>query len=50
MNRYKYGILDEDNKVVRWVLNKPTNDYQYITVKIEKPKKLDLSQFEDAPY
>lgn len=43
----KYGILDERNRVIRWVYDKPSDQYQYITVKIKK-QKLDLSQYGEA--
>lgn len=48
----KYGILDDAGKVVRWVFDKPSEAYKFIIVKIKRPRKpkLDLSQFEPAPF
>ena len=48
----RYGILDEEGKVVRWVYERPSSDYEYIVVKQKRqPKpKFDLSQIEDAPF
>lgn len=49
----KYGILDDDGAVVRWVWSAPDPaHYRFITVRIPKPRqvKLDLSQFEPAPF
>ena len=48
----KYGILDYAGKVVRWVWDKPSDAYQYITVKIKRTRKprIDLSQVEEAPF
>lgn len=52
MIQYKYGILDDAGKVVRWVFDKPSEAYQFIVVKIKRARKpkLDLSQFEAAPF
>ena len=46
----QYGILDDDNVVIRWVWVKP--DYPHITRKIIRKRKpnLDLSKFEAAPF
>lgn len=41
----KYGILDDEGRVVRWVWDKPP--YPHIVYKIKKPK-LDLSGVPDA--
>ncbi len=48
----KYGILDYAGKVVRWVWEKPSDAYQYITVKIKRTRRprIDLSQVEEAPF
>jgi|LakMenEpi03Aug12_release.lakeMendotaPanAssembly.Ray.scaffolds.fasta_scaffold3035828_2 hypothetical protein len=46
----QYGILDDEGAVVRWVWHKP--DYPHITrrvPRVAKPK-IDLSQFEAAPF
>jgi hypothetical protein len=46
----KYGILDGFGHVVRWVYEKPSDIYQFVTVKIKKTRKarIDLSKFEEA--
>jgi hypothetical protein len=46
----QYGILDDENVVVRWVWVKP--DYPHIARKIIRKikQKIDLTKFEDAPY
>lgn len=48
----KYGIIDDDGKVIRWVFNKPSDHYQYITVVVPRKRKpkIDLSKFEEAPF
>lgn len=48
----RYGILDDEGKVIRWVYDKPSHEYQYVVIKIKRqPKqKIDLSQFEEAPF
>lgn len=48
----KYGILDCFGHVVRWVWEKPSDAYQYITVKIKRQRKprIDLSQLPEAPF
>lgn len=50
--RRKYGILDDDGKVVRWVWDEPPPCYQFITVKIKlvRPPRIDLSKYEPAPF
>lgn len=44
----KYGILDDEGQVVRWVWEKPP--YPHIAVKVprKRKKKLDLSNVPDA--
>jgi hypothetical protein len=46
----KYGILDFDGEVVRWTFTKPSDCYQYITIKVKKIKKpgIDWSNYEPA--
>jgi hypothetical protein len=46
----QYGILDDEGAVVRWVWTKP--DYPHITRKVPRKRKakIDLSQFEAAPF
>lgn len=48
----KYGILDDDDRVIRWVWDKPSEGYRFIVQRIPRKKKppLDLSQFEEAPF
>ena len=46
----RYGILDDDGLVVRWVWDKPADCYQYIIQRVPPKPKLDLSQFQDAPF
>lgn len=46
--RYRYGILDDDNTVVRWVYDKPSADYRYIVQKIVKKPAIDWNNFEPA--
>jgi hypothetical protein len=47
----RYGILDPEGRVVRWVFDPPAGGiYRYVTVKTPRPRpeKIDLSQFEPA--
>jgi len=46
----QYGILDDENVVVRWVWVKP--DYPHITRKVPRKRKpkIDFSKFEPAPF
>jgi hypothetical protein len=46
----KYGILDDEGRVVRWVWFVPP--YPHIAVKVPRPSKpkLDLSGVQDAPF
>lgn len=46
----QYGILDDFGEVVRWVWDKPS--LPHITRKVPRYRKpkIDLSQFEDAPF
>ena len=48
----KYGILGGFGHVVRWVWDKPSDVYKFVTVKIKRQRKprLDLSQFPEAPF
>jgi hypothetical protein len=44
----RYGILDDDGQVVRWIWYAPDPTlYRFIIERITKPK-LDLSQLEPA--
>lgn len=46
----KFGILDDDDNVIRWVWDRPGSGYRYVTVKIPRQRKpkIDLSKFEPA--
>lgn len=46
----KFGILDDDDRVIRWVWDRPGAAYRYVEVKVPRPRKpkIDLSQFEPA--
>lgn len=46
----KFGILDDEGQVVRWVWDKPGLGYQFITVKVPKHKRaaIDLAAFPEA--
>lgn len=48
----KYGILDDEGEVVRWVWERPSAVYRFIIVKVKRIRRprLDLSQFEPAPF
>jgi len=45
--RIRYGILDDEGQVIRWVWNKPSALYRYI---IQRVPTVDLSNIEDAPF
>jgi hypothetical protein len=47
---YKFGLLDDEGKVVRWLWFKPS--YPHVVMKIKRQRRppLDLSKVEDAPY
>ena len=44
----RYGILDDDGQVIRWVWEKP--DYPHIVEKIKRKRKpkFDLTNYPDA--
>ncbi len=46
----QYGILDDEGAVVRWVWSKP--GYPHIIRKVPRRRKpkINLSQFEPAPF
>ena len=50
--RYKYGILDDEGAVVRWVYDQPSAGYEFVTVKITRSRRpsIDWSRFEAAPF
>lgn len=51
MTLIKYGILDDEGQVVRWVYDKPAHD-QFIVVKIKRQKRkaIDWANIEEAPF
>ena len=46
----KYGVLDAEGEVVRWVWERPGAQYRFIVVKVKRERRprVDLSQFEPA--
>ena len=44
----RYGILDDEGNVVRWVWEKPTYPHIVQKIKRQQKKKLDLSNVPDA--
>lgn len=48
----KYGLLDDEGEVVRWVWEHPGAWYRFIVVKVKRPRRprIDFSQFEPAPF
>jgi hypothetical protein len=45
----RYGILDDDDNVIRWVWDKPSPSYRYIERKLLKLKsKIDWNNYEPA--
>lgn len=44
----RYGILDDDGQVIRWVWDKPSACYQYIVKKIPRKPPIDWNNFEPA--
>ena len=47
---YKYGLLDDEGEVVRWVWERPSAQYRFIVVRVKRQRRPspDLSQFETA--
>lgn len=48
--RTRYGILDDFGEVLRWVWDKPSSNYKYVTVQVKVAPVIDWSDFEPAPY
>ena len=44
----RYGILDDEGNVVRWVWEKPPYPHIVQKIKRQRKKKLDLSNVPDA--
>jgi hypothetical protein len=44
----RYGILDDEGKVIRWVWEKPPYPHVVEKIKRQRKKKLDLSNVPDA--
>lgn len=44
----KYGILDDEGQVIRWVWEKPPYPHIVLKVKRQRKPKLDLSNVPDA--
>jgi len=44
----RYGILDDEGQVVRWVWVKPP--YPHIVQKPKRKPKFDFTNFEPAPF
>lgn len=47
---YRYGILDDEGRVIRWVWEKPNAEYQYVTERVTRPPPVDWDNFEEAPF
>ena len=48
--RIRYGILDDEGEVVRWVWEKPAPHYRYIVQRVQVAPAVDWSDFEPAPF
>jgi hypothetical protein len=51
----RYGILDDDGQVLRWVYLRPSSAYRFVMQKVprqRRPKRAapDLDQFGPAPF
>lgn len=48
----KYGLLDDEGELVRWVWERPSEQYRFIVVRVKRERRarVDLSQFEPAPF
>ena len=44
----KYGILDDEGIVIRWVWVEPPYPHVVVKVKRQRPPKIDLSNLPDA--
>ena len=48
--KMKYGILDDEGKVIRWVWSVPPYPHIVQKIKRQRKQKLDLSKVPDAPF
>lgn len=48
----KYGVLDDEGELVRWVWERPSELYRFIVVRVKRERRprIDPSQFEPAPF
>jgi hypothetical protein len=46
--RTRYGILDDFGEVIRWVWDKPSKNYRYITERVKVEPVIDWNNFEPA--
>jgi hypothetical protein len=46
----KYGILDDEGLVIRWVWVEPPYPHVVIKVKRKHKPKIDLSNLQEAPF
>jgi len=44
----RYGILDDEGKVIRWVWEKPPYPHVVEKIKRQRKKRLDISNVPDA--
>jgi len=44
----RYGILDDEGKVIRWVWEKPPYPHVVEKIKRQRKQKLDLSKVQEA--
>jgi len=48
MNLTRYGILDENNQLIRWTYEKPSDSVTYL-IEITKPlHEIDWENFEES--
>jgi hypothetical protein len=46
----KYGLLDDEGSVVRWLWQPPPYPHIVVKIKRQRKPKLDLSRIPDAPF
>lgn len=48
----KYGLLDDEGELVRWVWERPSEQYRFIVVRVPRVRRprFDPTQFEPAPF
>ena len=44
----RYGILDDEDRVVRWVWYKPGPAYRFITQRLPRRQPIDWTNYEEA--